>query len=460
MLELTLLEVARICGGRLADADPSVAAHGVSTDSRRVRPGQLFVGLPGANYDGADYAEAAVAAGAVCALVGREGRLRCPRVVVDDPLAAFGWLGAQWRRRFVLPAVAITGSCGKTTTKEMLASILSVTRRICAPPASYNNAVGVPTVLCGLGPEHEALVIELGMNAPGEIGALALLAAPTIGVITNVGPAHIGAFKSLAEIAAEKVSLAERLGPGGCLIVNADDPLLARACAGFKGDVVRFGLKAGDFRAGAVVETASGLSFSATGIGAVTIPLQGRHNVYNALAAAAAALATGLVGAEEVREGLSRVRPAVMRLERRQVGGRELVLDCYNANPASLRAALGWLAGRQGRRVAVLGTMRELGAFSDRYHEEAGRDAAACGLDLLICVGDAAHQIAEGAREVGMDSDGILVCLDAEEAARLLAANTREGDIVLIKGSRVERLERVADEFGRLVGCSTGLATT
>jgi len=190
----------------------------------------------------------------------------------------------------------------------------------------------------------------------------------------------------------------------------------------------------------------------------VRVNIPGEFNVYNALAAAAAALATGLVGAQEVREGLSQVKSPGMRLEHRNLCGRELVLDCYNANPASMEAALRWLAARSGRKIAVLGTMRELGAFSEKYHEEAGLRAAACGLDLLVVVGEEAYRIAQGAREAGMES--VLTCLEPEEAARLLLANTQEGDIVLIKGSRQERLERVADEFGRLVGCSTGLATT
>lgn len=456
MLELRVQEVARICGGRLADADPSAVVRGVSTDSRRVAGGELFVGLRGGNHDGADYAPAATGAGAVCALVGKE--VDCPRIVVEDALAAFGWLGAQWRRGFALPCVAVTGSCGKTTVKDMLVSILSVTRRVCSAPASFNNAVGVPIVLCSLGPEHEALVVELGMNAPGEIGALASLAAPTIGVITNVGPAHIGAFGSLEEVAAEKASLAARLAPGGRLIINADDPLLLRACSGFKGDLVGFGLRAGDLRARSVVESSSGSVFEVDGVGRVTLPVPGRHNVYNALAAVTAALATGLVGPGEVREGLASFRPPAMRLERRFLAGREVVLDCYNANPASMNAALQWLGGRPGRRVAVLGTMRELGAFAGRYHEEVGRRAAEAGLDLLICVGEGGAMIAEGARSAGLGN--VLECPDVEEAARLLSAKTGEGDLVLVKGSREERLERVVEEFGRLIGCSTGSATT
>jgi UDP-N-acetylmuramoyl-tripeptide--D-alanyl-D-alanine ligase len=437
----TLTAVARAVEGRLVGAD---AAFGtVTTDSRTLAAGALFVAIAGDRFDGNDFVPDAHAKGAAGALVSRYTSVALAQVEVRDTRRALGALAKVWRAAFAVPVVAVTGSTGKTTVKELIASILSVSRSICVTRGNLNNDVGVPLTLLDLANEHDALVVELGANHAGEIDYLAGLAQPTVGVITNAGAAHLEGFGSVAGVAAAKGELLDHLPRAGTAVLNADDPFrgdwLARAPCEFK---VTFGFSpAADCR---VIDEprfdAAGSEFTMCLPDGeeldVWLPLLGRQNVANALAAAAAAQAAG-ASAEDIAAGLARAVPVRGRL--RAVpgrGGATLIDDSYNANPASVRSALDHLASLGGRRILVLGNMAELGPAAQELHRQVGEYARGrC--DLLLAIGDLAAEAAAAFGEKGSRSADI----DAARAA--LEPLLGDGVTVLIKGSRVMGLDRL-----------------
>lgn len=410
MIPLGLDEVEALCPGRLVRAAGETAVTGVVIDSRRVNAGDLFV----AAGAGDSYVDDALGRGAAAALV------------PDGLFAALAALGRAVRDRSGATVVAITGSTGKTSTKDILAAICSPHRRTVAAEASYNNELGVPLTLCRVEPDTEICIVELAMRGMGEIAALAEVARPSVAVITNVGPAHLERVGSLKAVAEAKGELVAALPPGGVAIVP-EDFRVARGDV----EVVRRG------RPDATTENGTTrLRFDGQEI---VFGFRGRHHAENALSALLAARALGLDVTGQVDVAFSRWRGEEIPLP----GGGMLLNDCWNANPVSMRAALEDLVERsEGRRtVAVLGEMAELGADSDAYHREIGQVVAALGIGVLVAVGDRGRLYVDGA-------EGVLevaIAADAAEAARIVADLLAPGDCVLVKGSRVVRLEAVAD---------------
>jgi len=442
-------------GGTLAAGPADTRCTGVSIDTRSVAAGDLFVAIRGARHDAHAYLERALAGGAA-GLVVEKGRPWPPGaaavLVVDDTTRALGALAAGHRAGFHGPLVAITGSNGKTTTKEMCAAILAEGGPCLRNRGNLNNQYGLPLTLLEREGRHRSIVVEIGMNHRGEVAALAAIARPTVGVLTNVGTAHIEFLGSREEIAREKGDLLAALPADGTAVVNADDP---RACAQAQrtgARVLRFGAAAAaDVRAEKVADLgASGFAFALRtpwGDAAVRVAGLGETSVPNALAAAAAALAAG-ARLDQVAGGLARYAPAGGRMQARRLpGGARLIDDSYNANPQSMEAALRSLARLRGdgRALAVLGDMGELGAEAVPAHREAGALAARLGVDLLVALGEHAGEVGEGARAAGLDAARIHAGGSHEEAARLLRALLEPGDWVLVKGSRSMRMERVIE---------------
>jgi UDP-N-acetylmuramoyl-tripeptide--D-alanyl-D-alanine ligase len=457
VIPLTLAEAAGACGGRLLDADGATVVDGLVVDSRVARPGTLFVALPGERTDGSRFAPQALAAGAA-AVLAREGAVPAgPRIEVGDPLAALGALGAAVRARSDAHVVGITGSTGKTTTKDLLAAVLSTSMATVANTASFNNEVGLPLTLARLEPDTRALVVEMGARGAGHIAMLARLARPEIGVVLNVGVAHIGMFGSQAAIAQTKGELVEALPPHGSAVLNADDPLVAAMAGRTVARVLRFGLGSGaEVRAEGIGLDADGRAHfklrTPGGLAEASLPVPGEYLVADALAAAAAGHALGLEP-EAIAEGLrgAALSPMRMQVERR-ADGLTVINDAYNANPTSMAAALKTLAGARrsgGRSVAVLGEMAELGEQGPAEHDRVGRLVTRLGIDRLVGVGQLGEAIVRAARLEGMWPEEAVAAPDAEAALAFLERWLQPGDVVLVKASRVVALDRLAERLLR-----------
>ncbi|RKT50237.1 UDP-N-acetylmuramoyl-tripeptide--D-alanyl-D-alanine ligase [Azonexus fungiphilus] len=452
MIAWQLSQVAAAVGGQLLGSDCRIA--GVSTDTRAVASGQLFIALRGERFDAHDFLEPALAAGAAALLVADAGRVPAgaSAVVVDDTRLALGRLAAAWRRQFSLPVIAVTGSNGKTTTKEMIAAILKAAfgDAVLATRGNFNNDIGLPLTLLGLDATHRAAVIEMGMNHPGEIGYLTRIGAPTVALVTNAQRAHLEGMGDLDEVAREKGTIFAGLPADGIAVINADD-----AYAGFWREQVgsqpvrSFGIdQPADVRATLRqhgLESALVLQ-AAEGEIEFTLAIPGRHNARNALAAAAACLAAGLP-LSAVAAGLAAFSGVKGRLQRRSGrNGAQILDDTYNANPDSVRAGIDVLAATVGRKVLVLGDMGEIGEASGQYHDEIGGYAKSQGIDRLFALGDASQQavrnFGEGARHF-CNVDKLIVAVDKE-----LGPETT----VLVKGSRFMKMERVADALAAASG--------
>lgn len=445
MMNGLLSQVARDVQGRMIGTD--VTVDGVLTDTRAIAQGTLFVALAGERFDAHDFLEQAVAAGAAALLVADATRVPAgvPAVVVDHTRLALGRLAAAWRARFTLPVIAVTGSNGKTTTKEMIAAILKAAygAAVLSTRGNLNNDIGLPLTLLGLSPAHQAAVIEMGMNRPGEIAYLAPLGAPTVALVTNAQRAHLEGMGDLDEVAREKGSIFSGLPADGVAVINADDAY-ADAWRGMAaGRPVRtFAIDhAADVRATVRqhgLEMALDLQ-APEGEAAIVLRVPGRHNARNAVAAAAACLAAG-VPLTAVVAGLEGFAGVKGRLQRR-VGksGAEILDDTYNANPDSVRAGIDVLATTIGRKILVLGDMGEIGEASGQYHDEIGGYAKSQGVNLLFALGEATkaavRNFGEGARHF-CHVDKLIAALDKEAGPETT---------VLVKGSRFMKMERVAD---------------
>lgn len=459
MAFMTWDEIRAATGGRLllGKMRGNDAFAGITTDTRKVQAGDLFVALRGEKFDGADFAAGALRAGAVAVMLPEPvsdahrkefDRMSGAVIGVPDTLAAYQQIAHAWRMKFDIPVVAVTGSNGKTTTKELTAAALSGRGAVCRTAANYNNEIGLPLTLLGMTGEDTAAVVEMGMRGRGQIAALAAIAAPTVGIVTNVGETHMELLGSIENIARAKSELVEAIAPGGIVILNADDARVAamRAQAADGVRILTYGIRAkADIRAQALRSACNETRFMVTYGGErhdYAVPLLGRHNVYNALAALAAGFSLGL-SPQEMQAGLSRLAPPKMRYEVHHVGAWTFINDAYNASPASMRAALETTARLYpGRRIAVLGDMLELGAASAEGHRSVGRTAAAEGFAVIITYGDEARRIYEAAAAAGC------LCRHAathEEAANLLRGMLADGDTVLFKGSRGMRMEHIME---------------
>ena len=440
-----LSEIAQAAGGRLCGPDQNVS--GVSSDTRAIGPGQLFVALRGERFDAHDFLTQAVTAGAVALLVADEARVPVgvTALVVDDTRLALGRIAAAWRARFTIPVIAVTGSNGKTTTKEMIAAILKVHfgAAVLATRGNLNNDIGLPLTLLGLGESHRAAVIEMGMNHPGEIAYLAGLGAPTVAVVTNAQRAHLEGMGGLDEVAREKGSIFSGLAADGVAVINADDAyagLWREMAAGH--EQRSFGIEQPADVRGALrqhgLETLVTLQ-SPEGAAEICLTVPGTHNARNAMAAAATCLAAGIPLAAVVA-GLERFAGVKGRLQVRSGRAGAVVLDdTYNANPDSVRAGIEVLAATIGRKILVLGDMGEIGEASGQFHDEIGGFAKSQGVDLLFGTGDACQQavrnFGEGARHFN----------DVEKLIGAVSGELGPETTVLVKGSRFMKMERVAD---------------
>ncbi len=455
MLPMSAERMAFGCGGRLLSPGRSREFRRLSTDTRKLEPGDAFLALQGPNFNGERFFAAAQKKGAA-ALIGRRPASakasagRPALIQVSDGLAALQRLAADQRRLIQGPVIAITGSNGKTSAKECLAHLLGGPEEVLATPGNFNNHVGLPLALLGLEPGQKAAVLELGMNHAGEIARLAGICRPSVGVVLNVGDAHLGHFGSRRAIAAAKEELLSAMGPSGTAVINADDPLVAAMGARFRGRVFSYGTRAGAaLRAEGVRDRGArgldaglrwqGRSFS------LRLGLGGRARLYQALAG----LAGGLAAGGELPAMLGRLASLKPQAKGRQqlerLGGLRLILDTYNASPQSMLAGLELLrlsAPRGARKLAVLGDMLELGAASPRLHLELGRAARKAGVDALAALGPQASRTA-----AGFGGGAVFGREQADQAARWLREEAGPGDWVLLKGSRGMAVERVYESL-------------
>jgi UDP-N-acetylmuramoyl-tripeptide--D-alanyl-D-alanine ligase len=441
---------------------PPARVEGVSTDTRALGAECLFVALRGERFDAHDFVADALRGGAAAAAVSaawadaHHAEVPGPLLAVADPLAALGAIARLHRRRFPIPVVGVTGSNGKTTTREMISSILAVRGPVLRAEGNLNNEVGVPLTLLRLDGSHQAAVVEMGMSHPGEIARLAAIAEPQIGVVTNAAAAHLEGLGTVDAVADAKAELYQGLPPGGIAVANADDARMLKRAQASGRRMLTFAVGRG--RRGDVVvleilgQTVEGLRFL-LGVGnreiEVRLPLVGAHNAANAAAAACAAIALGATD-REVVQGLAAARPPGRRLRlERLPSGVQLVDDCYNANPLSMGAALATvrdLAAAPGARaVAVLGDMLELGAFEREAHRAVGAEAARTGLAWLAGFGPRAAGIVEAARAAGLAPEATFHTEDLDALVRWAKARLLPSDVLLVKGSRGMRLERLVE---------------
>ncbi len=453
-MKLPLWRIAEFVGAK-GECDQEAVAMGYSIDSRTLNPGDLFIAIAGERFDGHDYLQAALEKGAVGAVVQAE-KVQAGKDVAGDPLRllkvedtvkALQSLGAAARRLWGKPLLAVTGSVGKTTTKEILAHILATRFRVMKSTGNLNNHIGLPLQLQKLEAEHDLAVVEMGMNHAGEIRALGALAHHDLAVVTTVAPVHLEFFGSLAEIARAKYEIIETLHPGGVAVLNADDDYVCQFGRDFKGKVATFGIRrAADVSAQKVkLNGAEGSTFELV-VGSVgepvTFPLVGEHNIYNALAATAAAMERG-VTPSQAAVALSSIRPPDKRGQVLNIGGATIINDCYNSNPRALEAMIDTLASMKAERhILVVGEMLELGATAETLHRESGRHAAEKKIDLVIGVRGLARAVAEAACGAGAQAQFVET---PEQAGEWLARNLRPGDAVLLKASRGVRLERALE---------------
>jgi UDP-N-acetylmuramoyl-tripeptide--D-alanyl-D-alanine ligase len=445
-MKLPLWRIAEFVGSK-GECDQEAVAMGYSIDSRTLNPGDLFIAIAGERFDGHNYVQAALEKGAVGAIVeaGKHVAGDPLRLLqVEDSLKALQLLGAAARRLWGKPLLAVTGSAGKTTTKEILAHILATRFRVMKSSGNLNNHIGLPLQLLKLEAEHDLAVVEMGMNHAGEIRALGELAHHDLAVVTTVAPVHLEFFGSLAEIARAKYEIIETLHPGGVAVLNADDDYVCQFGRDFKGKVVTFGIKrSADVTAKKIkLNGAEGSTFELV-VGSVgepvTFPLVGEHNIYNALAAAAAAMERGL-SPSQAAGALSSIAPPDKRGQVLHLHGATIINDCYNSNPRALEAMIDTLASMKAeRRILVVGEMLELGPTAEALHRECGKHAAEKKIDMVIGVRGMARAVAEAACGSGTQAQFVET---PEQAGEWLARNLHPGDAVLLKASRGVKLER------------------
>ena len=457
METLTLQQITEFAGGRLLRGDGAATVSAVSTDTRSLAPGELFLALRGDRFDGHAHLHSAAEAGALGAVVEKQleqGGLPdgFALIEVDDTLTAYQSLAASYRRTLPLQVIGITGSNGKTSTKDLTAAVLSRRFRVLKTEGNLNNHVGVPRMLLRADHSHEVAVLEMGMNHPGEIAPLARMAVPQVAIITNVGRAHLEFMGSREAIALEKGMLAEAVGSDGTVILNGADEFTDSIARRTHARVVTVGAPGAELRAESVTQDFAGSRFTLVSGDekvSVHLPISGHHMITNALLAVAAGMALG-VPLKECADALQEAKLTSGRLEKKELQGRLVLDDSYNANPDSMLAALDTLAALPtgGRRIAVLGKMGELGDAAEEGYRAVGERADKM-IDCLITVGEEAHAIAQATHSVEM-----VTATNTEEAAERLAELSRPGDLVLVKGSRSAGMERVLTKLAGLLSDS------
>ena len=446
--------VAGACDAEIKSGAAETKIKNVCTNSKLAKPGDVFFAIKGENFDGHNFVAAVANEGVAAVVV--DGK-KCPAklpgcavLAVADTRTAFGKLAAAYRRDFSLPVIAVGGSNGKTTTKELVASVLRQKFSMLWSEASFNNDIGVPATLLRLEKSHQAAVLEIGTNHPGELAPLVKMIQPKVGIITNIGREHLEFFGDVAGVAREEGMLAELLPADGTLFLNGDNEWSDKIAARTKAKVVRVGFgEKNDWRATKIRLDKNGVTFQVAApkkefFGEYRINLLGRHQVVNALYAIGSAEERGL-GRAEIQRGLAECQPPKMRMQFWEAGGVRVLDDCYNANADSMRAALETLCELplQGRRVAVLGDMAELGAHTEPAHAEIGKFAAALKIGQLFTVGKNSAATAKAARDGGLTR--VIEFADVEAAVRAVKNFLKTGDVVLLKASRSSRLEQIAE---------------
>jgi len=466
MIELKYKQLLDIVKGKPFPEKPleDLMLRGISIDSRKIELQNLFIAIEGEKFDGHDFIKQALDKGASCAIIS-EDRLSNKEipcltstsgkraVLVKDTRTALQNIARWYRDKFRVKVVGVTGTNGKTTTKEMIAEVLSRKYRVIRSEKSFNNQIGVPLTLLKITPETEVLVLELGMNQPGEIEILTKMVNPDIGLITNIGPAHLEFMGSLEKIAQAKFELLDNMDEKGKIVLNADDAWLSKRAKTEKRKVYTFGLeKKADFMAKNICQNGNGFfSFSVNDLIPINLKLLGKHNIYNALAA----FSTGSilqVGNEEIKKALESYTPFQLRMELSEVDGIKILNDSYNANPTSMGMALETLKGMKtsGNKVAVLGDMLELGEKSLEFHKKIGVKVKECEIDYLFTFGGLSSGIAQGAKDKGFEKKNIFSFQDKKSLLENLLEILKPGDLVLFKGSRKMGLEEIVDGLKKL----------
>jgi len=453
-----LQDIVDSTGGRLISGVPGKVFGGISIDSRTIKRGDLFVALRGVKFDGHQFVQEAMEKGGEGFVIenealGQKGTI-IPRgkavIVVGDTLRALGDIAHFWREKHPIPLIAVAGSNGKTTTKEIISTLLEGSFRILKTWGNLNNLVGLPLTLLNLCPDHNMAVVEMGMNVKGEIERMTQIATPDVGLITNINEAHLEGLGTFEELIKAKGELWDSMRPDGVIVVNQDDINVMKLAEGYRGKRVTFGLESpSDVMAKEIsIEGVRGVRFTLVLRGEeleVAFPMMGISSVYNALAGTAAASVLGMQ-LKKIKERLELVKPFSMRMEIiRLEGGATIINDAYNANPKSMELALKALSEvkEAERGIAVLGDMLELGRFSDEAHAQIGEKVVSFGVDLLFTLGESAEIIAKRAREVGLNQGRITVSRDHRNLLFRLKKTIKRGDWILVKGSRAMSMERI-----------------
>lgn len=449
MAEFTLAEVCRATGGCSGQVASRYKFSSVSTDTRKIVPDSLFVALRGDRFDGHEFVEEAVRNGASGVVVSRDIQVEAEIAVirVPDTRKALQDLAFFHRQRFTIPVIAITGSNGKTTTKDMIAAVLSTRFPVLKTEANFNNEIGLPLTLLNLTAEHQAAVVEMGMRGKGEISELTGIARPTIGVVTNVGESHIERLGSRAAIADAKAELVEAVGKDGIVVLNSDNDYVKAMRSKTSARIVLYGLEhEADIRASNIASQGGGTMFTCRAAKLefpVRLTVPGKHNVYNALAAIAVGVELGLTPGE-IANGLHGFTTGKMRLHIEQRDGYTIINDAYNASPLSMTAAIETLSDiAGGRKIAVLGDMLELGEFAEAAHTQIGIILAQQNIDAVITVGSLARFIARGAQQAGVGF--VQSCETHADAQLVIKKLIKPGDTLLIKGSRGMQMEKILE---------------
>jgi UDP-N-acetylmuramoyl-tripeptide--D-alanyl-D-alanine ligase len=451
MDNLSCQEIIRAVNGTLLSGDINTVFDNVSTDSRNIKQGDFFVPLVGEKFDGHDYILPSFEKGALGSLTQKDTGICCDRVLikVPDTLKALRDIAAYYRQKFNIPFVGITGSVGKTSTKDMVASVLQRGFKVHKTQGNFNNEIGVPLTVFGLDPSHEACVVEMGMSGFGEISRLTSIVKPDIAIITNIGLSHIEKLGSKNNILKAKMEILEGLNERGLVILNGDDSLLFGLKGLLKHRTVFYGLEEGmDYQAYNVVSLGEQGSTFDINIGnreySVKIPVSGLHNIYNALAGIAAGIELGIT-LEEIIKGIEEFTPGKMRINIINHNGLKIINDVYNASPQSMEAAINVLKdiSAGNRTVAVLGDMLELGDISEKAHFDVGKYAVSNGIDYVAAVGEYRENTAGGAINAGIKKDNVFVFKNNNEAAIFLKDFLKPGDVLLVKGSRGMKMEEI-----------------
>lgn len=460
-MKFTLDEIARATGARVSDGKGKAKLATIGIDTRRLPANSLFVAIPGVHFDGHDFLGDAMASGAKAALVRRGATVPdgLVKLEVDDTVKALGDIASWWRKRFDAPCVAITGSNGKSTTKEMVSAIVETLGPVLKTEGNFNNLIGLPLTVFRWDDDHRVAILEMGMNAPGEIRRLSEIARPDVGLITNVTAAHLEKLHTVEAVARAKGELFESMGKDTIAVVNAEDHWVREMATLHAGEKICFGMQ-NDCDVRFLHMETNGLDGMDLALSIrekehrVRLSVPGAHNVMNALAAVAVGVALGIDGDEAVGK-ISEFHPMSMRFERVQLAnGVRVVNDSYNANPESMRAAFRTVgaAKRSGRFIAALGDMLELGEQSSELHRKVGEGAVELGVNELYVVGDFAGELAAGAESAGLAESSIHICEDSEQLCRLVEEEIKAGDVLLVKGSRGMRMERLVEHLKQEIG--------